>query len=65
MPLWLINTAAGLCELFALVFRTKSPLTRDFIRIGRVPYVCETRRMREELIPTLEHPTLESGLPTL
>ncbi len=65
MPLWLINSAAGLCELFALVFRTKSPLTRDFIRIGRVPYVCETRRMREELIPTLEHPTLESGLPTL
>ena len=64
MPLWLIYTAAWLCELFALVFRTKSPLTRDFIRIGRVPYACDTRRMREELIPTLLHPTLESGLPT-
>ena len=65
LPLPLIYTAAGLCELFALVFRTKAPFTRDFITIGRVPYCGDTRRMREELVSDLVHPTLESGLSML
>jgi hypothetical protein len=38
LPLWLINTAAYLCELYATVAGTPSPLTRDFVRIGRVSY---------------------------
>jgi nucleoside-diphosphate-sugar epimerase len=65
VPVWLIYTAAGLCELFATVARTPSPLTRDFIRIGRVSYWGDTRRTRAELLPSLEYPTLDEGLLTL
>ena len=65
MPLGLIETAASLCELFALLARTKSPLTRDFIRIGRVSYWGDTGRLRRELLPVLEHPTLRDGIGTL
>jgi uncharacterized protein YbjT (DUF2867 family) len=65
LPVWTITTAASLCELAAIVAGTPSPLTRDFIRIGRVSYWGDTRRMREELLPTLAYPTLESGRKTL
>jgi nucleoside-diphosphate-sugar epimerase len=65
LPPWTIELAAGLCEAFALVARTASPLTRDFVRIGRVPYWGDTSRMRRELLPQLAHPTLASGLETL
>jgi nucleoside-diphosphate-sugar epimerase len=65
LPVWTITTAATLCELTALVAGTPSPLTRDFIRIGRVSYWGDTRRMREELLPTLAYPTLEFGRKTL
>jgi hypothetical protein len=40
--------AASLCELAALAAHTPSPLTRDFIRIGRVSYWGDTQRMRDE-----------------
>ena len=65
LPLWLIYTAAYLCELYATVARTPAPLTRDFIRIGRVSYWGDTRRTRADLLADLEHPTLEEGLSTL
>lgn len=65
LPTWSIRAAAALCELFAALARTRSPLTRDFIRIGRVSYWGDTARARRELIPVLRHPTLESGLDTL
>jgi nucleoside-diphosphate-sugar epimerase len=65
LPLWTIQLAAGLCEAFAAVAGTASPLTRDFIRIGRVSYWGDTRRTRQELLPRLLHPTLDSGLSTL
>ncbi len=65
MPVWVIFTAAWLCEVFARLTGKASPLTRDFIRIGRVSYWGDTTRAREELIPILVHPTLESGLCTL
>ena len=64
-PAWMIYAAAGLCEAAATIARRRSPLTRDFIRIGRVSYFGDTRRARQELAPTLEHPTLDSGLATL
>ncbi len=64
-PSWLIYAAAALCEAAAMIARRRSPLTRDFIRIGRVSYCGDTRRARQELIPTLEYPTLKSGLVTL
>ncbi len=65
MPLWMIYTAACLCELFAAIANRPSPLTRDFVRIGRVSHWGDTTRAREELIPKLEYPTLEAGLSTL
>ncbi len=65
LPIWMIYAAAMLCELFALATNTRSPLTRDFVRIGRVSYFGDTRRAREELIPVLRHPTLSSGASTL
>lgn len=65
LPLWTIYTAAWLCELFARITGRRSPLTRDFITIGRVSYWGDTRRAREELVPTLEHPDLDSGIGTL
>jgi len=62
MPFWSIYLGAATCEAFAFVARTTSPLTRDFVRLGRVPHWGDTRRFREELLPTLIYPTLESGL---
>ena len=45
--------------------KTPSPLTRDFVRLGRVAHWGDTRRARQELIPQLRYPTLESGRSTL
>jgi nucleoside-diphosphate-sugar epimerase len=58
--------AAGLaCELWGALWGAPAPLTRDFIRIGMVSHVCDTRRMRAELLPRLTYPTLSEGLPLL
>lgn len=65
VPVWLIDAAAACCEAFALIAGTRSPLTRDFVRLGRVPHWGDTRRAREELMPDLRYPTLEAGLSTL
>ena len=61
MPVWVINSAAFLSELGGSLFKKPAPLTRDFIDIGRVSYWGDTTRAREELIPSLIYPTLESG----
>jgi nucleoside-diphosphate-sugar epimerase len=65
VPLWLIYAAASLCELGASIVGTRSPLTRDFIRIGRVSHWGDTRRARTELVPALVYPTLKTALSTL
>jgi nucleoside-diphosphate-sugar epimerase len=65
MPFWMIYWGAAACEAFALVAGTTSPLTRDFVRLGRVPHWGDTRRFREELLPDLVYPTFESGLSLL
>jgi nucleoside-diphosphate-sugar epimerase len=65
IPVWMVYAAAGVCEGFATIAGTRSPLTRDFIRIGRVPHWGDTRRARAELIPQLTYPTLAAGLSTL
>ncbi len=54
--------AALACESFALAFGTAAPLSRDVIRIGMASHACDTRRMKEELLPKLEYPTFEDGL---
>jgi nucleoside-diphosphate-sugar epimerase len=64
-PLWTIYSAAWLVELFALIFRTPAPLTRDFITIGRASYWGDTARMRRDLLPELTYPILSIGLETL
>jgi nucleoside-diphosphate-sugar epimerase len=65
IPFSMIYTAACLCECGAMIARTPSPLTRDFVRLGRVSHWGDTRRARKELIPELAYPTLETGLSTL
>jgi nucleoside-diphosphate-sugar epimerase len=65
VPYPAIYAAASLCEAFAIVAGTPSPLTRDFVRLGRVPHWGDTSRARKELIPQLSYPTLDTGLSTL
>ena len=65
IPFSMIYLAACLCECFAAIARTRSPLTRDFVRLGRVSHWGDTDRARQELIPQLLYPTLATGLSTL
>jgi hypothetical protein len=62
---WSVFGVAAGCEVFASIFGTVSPFTRDFIRIGMVSAVADTSRMKSELLPALEYPTLEKGLSLL
>jgi nucleoside-diphosphate-sugar epimerase len=58
--------AAGwCCEVFAALFGTASPLTRDFIRIGMASYASDTSRMKQDLLSEPAFPSLESGLTLL
>jgi nucleoside-diphosphate-sugar epimerase len=65
VPFWTVYLSAVACEAFATVAGTRSPLTRDFVRLGRVPHWGDTRRAREELIPELRYPTLDEGVAIL
>ena len=62
MPLWLIYLAANIFELVSRVFGTISPLTRDFIDIGRVSYYGDTSRFRKELLPVLKYSNIHEGI---
>ena len=62
MPLWLIYFAANIFELVSRIFGTISPLTRDFIDIGRVSYYGDTSRFRRELLPFLKYSTINEGI---
>jgi len=62
MPLGFIYFAAEAFELVSSVFNTKSPLTRDFIDIGRVPYYGDKTRFRAELLPELSYPDVRAGI---
>lgn len=64
MPVCMIMFAARTFELFSAIFGTRSPLTRDFIRIGMVSYYGDTKRMREELLPKLTFRTYKEGMET-
>lgn len=65
LPVPLFYVAASLCEVVGALFRIRSPLTRDFITIGRVSYFGDTSAMRHDLLPALQFPTLTDGLGTL
>lgn len=62
MPPGLIIFAAKCCEMFSLVFNTKSPLTRDFITIGMCSYYGDTSRARSEILPELKYKNFKEGL---
>ncbi len=61
VPLWSVFTVAWICERLAQLFSQKTPFTVDFIKIGLVPYYCDTSRMKQDLLPILKYPTLQSG----
>lgn len=65
LPAWSFYAAAAAVEAFATVTGSASPLHRDFIRIGMISHCGDTQRMKQELLPQLEFPTLEDGLPLL
>ncbi len=65
MPLWMINAAALGFECCSWVTGCRSPLTRDFIKIGQASYYGDTSRMRQQLLPELQYKTFREGLPTL
>lgn len=65
MPLWLIYLAAHISEIISKMFNTKSPLTKDFIDIGRVSYFGDTSRFRTELLPKLLYRNIYEGLEEL
>ena len=65
VPVWSVYLVAGMCETFAKIARTRTPFTVDFIQIGRVPYYCDTSRMKAELLPRLKYPSFKEGLSIL
>jgi len=65
LPEWCIFTAAQLVEIYARIFHTKSPLTKDFIKIGMVSYTGDITRMKKELLPELKYPSIDKGIKIL
>jgi nucleoside-diphosphate-sugar epimerase len=65
LPQWCFYLAAWTVEKYARLFGTKSPLTKDFIKIGMVNYVGDTKRMKDELLAELKYPTIEQGIENL
>ncbi len=65
MPLWMIYAAARACEFWSSLCGTRSPLTRDFIDIGRVSYFGDTSSMKADLTASLSYPTIHQGKETL
>jgi hypothetical protein len=65
LPLPLIYLAARLYERVSRRFDLPSPLTRDFIDIGRVSYYGDTDRIRGVLLPALIHRTVHEGIEEL
>jgi nucleoside-diphosphate-sugar epimerase len=62
MPLRVIYLAASLFETLSKLFGIPSPLTKDFIDIGRVPYFGDTTRFRSELLQDLKYVHMNDGI---
>jgi nucleoside-diphosphate-sugar epimerase len=62
LPRPAFTAVAAAVESVAGLLRLPSPLTRDVMRIAMAPHACDTRRMKAELLPHLQYPTLEDGL---
>lgn len=61
-PRWSFFAAATTCEMWATVFPVRSWLTRDFVKIGMASAVADTSRMKKELLPKLQFPSLADGI---
>jgi nucleoside-diphosphate-sugar epimerase len=57
---WIFAAACGF-EAWSALFGSRSPLTRDFVRIGMASYYGDTTRMRSELLPQLKYRTMVEG----
>ena len=64
MPESLIFTAATCFEAWSALFGTRSPLTRDFVRIGMASYYGDTTRMKRDLLPQLRYRDMKDGADT-
>jgi len=64
LPLWLINFAATIFEITSSILKTRTPLTRDFVKIGMVSYYGDTTSMRKELLSELNYKTFKEGMKT-
>lgn len=62
MPAWMIYMAANIFEAASALFSIKSPLTKDFIDIGKVSYYGDTTRMKMDLLPKLKYATMKDGV---
>jgi nucleoside-diphosphate-sugar epimerase len=62
LPCFSFYLAAMLCETFATIFRTGTPLTRDIVAMGMTSVVADTTRMKNEIVSDLMFPTLRDGL---
>jgi nucleoside-diphosphate-sugar epimerase len=62
LPSFSFYLAAILCETFATIFRTGTPLTRDLVAMGMTSVVADTTRMKKEIVSELMFPTLREGL---
>jgi nucleoside-diphosphate-sugar epimerase len=65
MNKYIILFVAKVFEICSLILRTRSPLTRDFIKIGMISYYGDTSRMKEDLLPELKYKTYKEGINTL
>ena len=65
VPVWSVYAVAWLCETAAAILGTRTPFTIDFIQIGRVPYYCNTSRMKAELLPRVKYRSFRAGLEIL
>jgi len=65
MNVKIIFFVARIFELASFLFGTRSPLTRDFVKIGVCSYYGDTCKTRNELHNELKYKTYKEGIDTL
>ena len=62
LPESAFHAAANICETFAAVFRTATPLNRDIVQMGMTSVVADNSRMKREIVAELIYPTFDQGM---
>ena len=65
LPRWAFHAAGLLCETAAIFLRVPAPLNRDIVKAGMTSCVADNSRMKRELLPVLEYPTINEGIALL